>query len=75
MAVAMVIGNSPEISKSLFGPGATMASIIANEYAEAVDDLHLSSLTYVALLLFVITFIVNYLAKMVVTKGQGMARQ
>lgn len=75
MAVAMVIGNSPEISKSLFGPGATMASVIANEYAEAVDDLHLSSLTYVALLLFVITFLVNTIAKLVVTRTKGIGRQ
>jgi phosphate transport system permease protein len=75
MAVAMVIGNSPEISKSLFGVGATMASVIANEYAEAVDDLHLHSLGYIALLLFVITFLVNSLARMVVRRAKGIGRQ
>ena len=75
MAVAMVIGNAPEISASLFGPGATMASVIANEYAEAVDDLHLSSLNYVALILFLITFLVNILAKKIVNRASGMAKQ
>ncbi len=63
MAVAMVIGNSPEIAKSIFHPGSTMAAVIANEYAEAAGDLHLSSLNYIALVLFVITFLVNFLAK------------
>lgn len=66
MAVAMVIGNSPEIARSLFHPGSTMAAVIANEYAEAAGDLHLSSLNYIALVLFLITFIVNFLAKSVI---------
>ncbi|MBF0362334.1 MAG: phosphate ABC transporter permease subunit PstC [Oligoflexia bacterium] len=59
MAVVMVIGNSPQISLSLLAPGATMASILANEYAEATTDLHLASLCYMASLLFIITMIVN----------------
>jgi phosphate transport system permease protein len=72
MAVAMVIGNNPEIASSLFGAGATMASVIANEYAEAVDDLHLSSLAYIALLLFVITLLVNTLARLLVKETKGI---
>lgn len=66
MAVAMIIGNNPTLSKSLFSPGATMASVIANEYAEAEGDLHLSALCYIALILFAITFIVNLFARTVI---------
>ena len=66
MAVAMVIGNNPVISSSLFSSGATMASVMANEYAEADSELHLSALCYVGLLLFVVTFIVNLFARTIV---------
>jgi phosphate transport system permease protein len=66
MAVTMVIGNSPVISKSLIAPGNTLASVVALEFAEAVDDLHLSSLVELALVLFVITLIVNALARFLV---------
>lgn len=66
MAVAMVIGNNPQISSSLFAPAATMASVIANEYAEANSDLHVSALCLVAVTLFIVTFIVNSLARLVV---------
>lgn len=66
MAVAMIIGNNPTLSKSLFSPGATMASVIANEYAEAEGDLHLSALCYIALILFAITFFVNLLARTII---------
>ncbi len=59
MAVTMVIGNRPEISASLFAPGYTMASLIANEFSEATSDLHLSALMAVGAILFVITLIVN----------------
>ena len=59
MAVAMVIGNTPQIALSLFEPGATMASVMANEYAESEGDLHISALCLVGLFLFAITFIVN----------------
>lgn len=72
MAVAMVIGNNPVISKSLFSPAATMASVMANEYAEADSDLHLSALCLVGLLLFVVTFIVNILARSIVWRQQRM---
>ena len=66
MAVTMVIGNRPEISKSLFAPAYTLASVIANEFSEATDDLYLSSLIEIALVLFVITLVVNALARLLV---------
>jgi phosphate transport system permease protein len=66
MAVAMVIGNQPSINFSLFAPGSTMASVIANEYAEADSDIHLSALCLVGLLLFVVTLIVNVSARTIV---------
>ena len=66
MAVTMVIGNSPEIHRSLLSTGASMASVIANEYAEASSDLHLSALTELGLALFIVTIIVNALAQVLV---------
>jgi len=66
MAVTMVIGNRPEISASLFAPGYTMASLIANEFSEATNDLHLSALMAVGASLFVITLIVNAIARWLV---------
>ncbi len=66
MAVTMVIGNRPEISFSLFDPGYTMASVIANEFTEATSDLYISSLIEIALLLFVITIILNAIARVIV---------
>jgi len=66
MAVTMVIGNSPEIHRSFLSTGSSMASVIANEYAEAVTDLHLSALTEIGLALFVVTIIVNALARLLV---------
>jgi phosphate transport system permease protein len=66
MAVTMVIGNRPEIAKSLFAPGYTMASVIANEFSEATGDLYLSSLVEVGLALFIVTIIVNVLAQILV---------
>jgi phosphate transport system permease protein len=66
MAVAMVIGNRHEISASLFQPGYTMASLIANEFSEATDDLHLSALMGVGAVLFIITIIVNSIARWLV---------
>ncbi|CBW27181.1 putative phosphate transport system permease [Halobacteriovorax marinus SJ] len=74
MAVAMVIGNSAMISTSLFSPAATMASVIANEYAEADSDLHLSALCYIGLLLFLVTFTVNAIARAIVWKKQRAVR-
>ncbi len=66
MAVTMVIGNRHEVSASLLQPGYTIASAIANEFSEAVSDLHLASLFYVGLVLFVITIAVNALARVLV---------
>lgn len=66
MAVTMLIGNSPVISSSLFSPAATMASVMANEYADANTPLHVSSLCYLALLLFLITFLSNLFARTIV---------
>jgi phosphate transport system permease protein len=72
MAVTMLIGNRPEISASLFAPGYTMASLIANEFSEATSDAHLSALMGVGAVLFAVTLIVNALARWLVwrvTKG------
>jgi len=66
MAVTMVIGNRPEIAKSLFAPGYTLASAVANEFTEAVGNVYLSALMEMALILFVITLIVNALAVLLV---------
>jgi phosphate transport system permease protein len=66
MAVTMVIGNTPEVHKSLLSNGASMASVIANEFAEATSDLHRSALVEIALALFVVTIIVNAIAQLLV---------
>jgi phosphate transport system permease protein len=67
MAVTMVIGNSAtQISRSLLAPGYSMASVIANEFSEASDDMHLSALIEIGLALFVITICVNALARLLV---------
>ena len=66
MAITLVIGNRPEISASLFAPGYTMASVLANEFAEASSDLYLAALMEIALLLFGITIIVNAIARFMV---------
>jgi phosphate transport system permease protein len=66
MAVTMVIGNRPEIARSLFAPGYTMASVIANEFSEATGDLYLSSLVQIGLALFLVTIVVNVLAQLLV---------
>src|SRR5580692_10230853 len=66
MAVTMVIGNRPEIAKSLFAPGYTMASVLANEFSEATGDVYLSALIEIGLALFLVTIIVNILAQFLV---------
>jgi len=66
MAVTMVIGNRNEIAASLFAPAQTMASVIANEYAEATSDMHLSALAAVGLILFVVSFLINSVARILV---------
>lgn len=73
MAVTMVIGNRPEIAKSLFAPGYTMASVLANEFSEATGDTYLSALVEIGLALFLVTIVVNALARLLVwsvTRGQ-----
>jgi phosphate transport system permease protein len=62
MAVTMVIGNRPRISASLFEPSYTIASVIANEFTEATEDLYLSALVEIGLILFLVTFMVNAVA-------------
>ncbi len=64
MAVTMVIGNRPEIAKSLFAPGYTLASVVANEFAEATTDLYISALFEIGLVLLGVTVIVNGLAQL-----------
>jgi phosphate transport system permease protein len=66
MAVTMVIGNTPRISRSLLAPGYSIAAIIANEFTEATDDLYLSALIELGLVLFALTFVVNGLARLLV---------
>jgi phosphate transport system permease protein len=75
MAVTMVIGNRPEIALSLFAPGYTMASVIANEFTEATSDLYLGALIEIGLLLFVVTVGVNALARLLVWSVGGAVRE
>jgi phosphate transport system permease protein len=74
MAVTMLIGNVHQISASLFAPGYTMASLIANEFAEATGDLHLSALMAVGAVLFAVTLVVNGLARWLVWRVSREAR-
>src|SRR5581483_8886541 len=64
MAVTMVIGNTPEIAASLFKPGYTLASVLANEFTEATTDMYLQALFEIGLVLFGITILVNLLAQL-----------
>jgi phosphate transport system permease protein len=66
MAVTMVIGNNPQVSASLFAPQYTMAAVIANEFTEAADNLYLSALVEIGLVLFIITLIVNSLSRLLI---------
>lgn len=78
MAVTMVIGNTPTISASLFSPGYSIAAVIANEFSEATGDLYLQSLIELGLVLFILTFILNGLARLLIIltaqRGSGMGR-
>jgi len=73
MAVTMVIGNTPAIAASLFSPGDSIASVIANQFTEATGDLYTQSLIELGLVLFLLTFILNGLARLliVVTSQRG----
>jgi phosphate transport system permease protein len=66
MAVTMVIGNHPNITRNLFAPGYTLASVIANEFSEATGDLYLSALIEIGLALFLVTIVVNAIARLLV---------
>jgi phosphate transport system permease protein len=75
MAVTMVIGNDPKIHTSLFAPGYSIAAVIANEFTEATGDLYQSALIELGLVLFVLTMVINALARVLVAtttkKGSG----
>ncbi len=68
MAVTMVIGNSNMLPKSIFAPANTMASIIANEFTEATGKVYLASLVEIALVLFVVTAIINIIGRIIITR-------
>ncbi len=73
MAVTMVIGNDTAMHGSLFAPGYTIASIIANEFSEATGDVHLSALIELGLVLFALTMLLNGAAQLLIlaTTGKG----
>ncbi|HUC54005.1 MAG TPA: phosphate ABC transporter permease subunit PstC [Candidatus Cybelea sp.] len=77
MAVTMVIGNTPKISASLFSPGYSIAAVIANEFTEATGDLHTQALIELGLVLFILTFILNGFARLLIVatsqRGSGTA--
>jgi len=79
IAVTMVIGNNLDLSASLLHPGYSMASIIANEFSEATNDLYLHALIEIGLILFIITLIINAIARLLIwrvsqrTKGEVRA--
>lgn len=73
MAVAMVIGSRPEISSSLFSPGYSMASVIANEFGEARAPMHIAALAEIGALLFVLTLTFNVVARGLVARVRGPA--
>ena len=73
MAVTMLIGNRAQITSSLFAPANTIASAIANEFTEATSEIYLQALIELGLVLFIVTFIINALARLIVwsvTRGQ-----
>jgi phosphate transport system permease protein len=73
MAVTMVIGNDPKINTSLFAPGYSIAAVIANEFAEAVNDLHTSALIELGLVLFALTIVINGAARILVASTTSKA--
>ncbi|HEY3857932.1 MAG TPA: phosphate ABC transporter permease subunit PstC [Verrucomicrobiae bacterium] len=74
MAVTMVIGNRPDISTSLLAPGYTLASAIANEFAEATSDMHRSALFELGLVLLLVTVLTNIVARLLI-RGTGGPRR
>jgi phosphate transport system permease protein len=73
MAVTMVIGNNPQITWSLYAPQYTMAAVLANEFAEAADELHLHALVEIGFVLFIITLIINMLSRLLIWSMAGSA--
>jgi phosphate transport system permease protein len=73
MAVTMVIGNRPQISASLFAPGYTMASVIANEFTEATEEIYLQALIEIGVILFLVTFIVRVIAQLLIQRASANA--
>jgi phosphate transport system permease protein len=75
MAVTMVVGNNPRIAASLLGPGYSIASVLANEFSEATGSLYISALIELGLVLFLMTFIINGLARLLIVlttqRGSG----
>ncbi|MBI3885593.1 MAG: phosphate ABC transporter permease subunit PstC [Opitutae bacterium] len=71
MAITMVIGNRAEVSASLFAPGYTLASVIANEFTEATTDMYLSALFELGLVLLVVTILVNVVAQLMLRSLAG----
>jgi phosphate transport system permease protein len=75
----MVIGNTPTISASLFSPGDTIASVIANQFTEATGDLYLQALVALGLVLFLLTFVLNGMARLLIIlttqKGSEMSNR
>jgi len=76
MAVTMVIGNNTSVHASLLAPGYTIAAVIANEFTEATDAVHLSSLVELGLVLFGLTMVLNAMAQLLIlaTTGKGSKR-
>jgi phosphate transport system permease protein len=75
MAVVMVIGNKPQIVASLFAPAYTMASVLANEFSEATGKVYISILIQIGLLLFLVSFVVNIFARLLVWNASGRGRR
>jgi phosphate transport system permease protein len=77
MAVTMVIGNDPKINASLFAPGYSIAAVIANEFTEATGDLFVQSLIELGLVLFILTIILNGLARLMIvaTTKRGTSQE
>ncbi len=74
IAVTMVIGNRPDISASLFAPSYTLASVIANEFTEATTPMYISALIELGLILFIVSMVVNALARLMIWSVRGSER-
>jgi phosphate transport system permease protein len=72
MAVTMVVGNTPKISASLLAPGYSIASVIANNFAEATSQLQISTLIELGLVLFGLTIVLNGAARLLIVATGGM---